>query len=219
MRSKADYDPKARRRPRHSLAINFIKDKRVHRQSSYSPTKIKLRQQLVDAMGARRMRVLDTFCGRGDMHQAVWHQCAAYHGIDQEWVKDERLQFVGDNREILRALDLYQWNVFDLDPFGSPWEQAYILSARRHVRKRERVGIVVTAGDVLKVKAGSFPLGLRAVMGVPWIPGMAAQTMDLPGQALRRVIHRMGAKPVRWWQAHSRVGSGLAYIGAVLEAS
>jgi hypothetical protein len=216
---KADYDPLAKRRPRHSLAINFIKARRTHRQSSYLGTKIKLRQQLLKAMGAQNAHVLDLFAGAGEMHRHVWRHCAAYTGIDEEWFRDERLMYVGDNRAILRAIDLDQFNVFDLDPFGSCWEQAFILASRRKVRPGERVGLALTVGDTLKIKAGSWPLGLRAMMGIGHVPGMASREMDLAGQALRRMMIRMGGRPVRYWQAHSKVGSGLVYMAVVMEGS
>src|SRR5262252_2796473 len=86
--------------------------------------KIEIRRNLLAAI--KPARVFDAFAGAGELHDAVWCEAAEYVGCDEKWFRDHRLMYVADNRRVLRAVDLTAFNIFDLDAYGSPWEQALI---------------------------------------------------------------------------------------------
>lgn len=98
--------------------------------------KAELRQRVLDAVG-KPAGVFDAFAGSGQMFSAVWHQAEHYVGCDLKWIRDGRLMFAGDNRRVLRAVDLAPFRVVDLDSYGSPWEQAIIVADRRRVAPGE----------------------------------------------------------------------------------
>jgi hypothetical protein len=84
--------------------------------------KAEIRQHVLDAIGAGEASVFDAYGGAGELYRAVWHKAARYVGCDMTWFRDKRTMFVADNRRVMRAIDLGQFNVFDLDAFGSPYE-------------------------------------------------------------------------------------------------
>jgi len=61
----------------------------------------------------------------------------------------------------MRALPLQEFSIFDFDAYGSPWEHAIILCARRRVQPGERLGLVLT----LKLRFGAFDDALATLVG------------------------------------------------------
>lgn len=106
------------------------------RESSNIGAKIKIRENVLLAIGTDRASVFDAFAAAGELHKAVWHRAHSYVGCDLQFFRDDRMAFVADNRRVLRSIDLAQFNLFDLDAFGSPWEQAYIIAKRRPLATR-----------------------------------------------------------------------------------
>lgn len=141
-----------------------------------------------------------------------------YVGCDLRWFQDERLAFVADNRRVLRSLDLRQFSVFDLDAYGSPWEQALIIAARRPVAPGERLGLVLTEGSGLKLRQGALPRALQIVAGLDHrVAGAARLQEDIINRAIAGLAARMNCEVARRWQAGKRSGSAVQYIGLVLE--
>jgi hypothetical protein len=179
-----------------------------------------IRRNVLAAIGADQARVFDAFAGSGQMHARVWSQAAHYIGCDLEFYRDERPAFVADNRRVMRAIDLAPFNVFDLDAYGSPWEQVTILAARRKLAPSEVCGLVLTEGSGLKIKFGTAPLALAKLAGVQHhLPGMSSQQDMLIGRAISRVARLMGGTVAKRWEAHGKVGSSMRYIGLVLEGA
>lgn len=125
-----------------------------HRKSRSD--KIELRRRVLEVMP--EARVLDAFAGSGSMYRNVWCAAASYVACDQRWYPDERLAYVVDNRILLRNIDLQPFNVFDLDAYGSPWEQVAIVCARRKVAPGELIAMVLTDGSRLNLKMGACRL-------------------------------------------------------------
>jgi hypothetical protein len=179
--------------------------------------KTRIREMVLAAIGAENARVFDAFAGAGLMHSAVWHQAAEYVGCDKQWFHDDRKAYVGDNRRVMRAIDLSKFTIFDCDAHGCPWEQLYILAARRPLAPGEVLGLVVTEGLGLKQNMGGTSKALAKLARIrTHMPGMGAARNDLIERALRRICEMMHAKVERRWQADGNKGSRVAYIGLVL---
>ena len=177
--------------------------------------KIEIREHVLASIG--KAHVFDAFAGTGAMFDAVWSKAESYVGCDLDWTRDERLAYVADNRRVLRAIDLAPFNVFDLDAFGSPWEQAIIVAARRPVAKGERVGLLLTDGSGLALKQNNMPKALAELAGLRGKPaGMNRWQDDLIDMALAGLIERMGVSIEKRWQAHRTAGAAVRYIGLIL---
>lgn len=180
--------------------------------------KVQIRRNVMDAIGI--VRVFDAFAGDGGMWRAVWSEARHYVGCDLEWYRDARLAYVADNRRVLRAIDLGEFNTFDLDAYGSPWEQALILADRRPVAAGEKIGLLLTEGSGLKLKMGGFPGALRMLAGIRAGAvggGTGASRAELNDRAIAGLAKRMNCNVLNRWEAHGKTGTHMAYIGLVFE--
>lgn len=179
--------------------------------------KVELRRRLLSEVGQERAVVFDAFAGSGEMYREVWSAAAGYVGCDLRMFRDGRRAFVADNRRVLRAVDLATFNVFDLDAYGSPWEQALIIAARRKVAADERIAIALTEGSGLKLKTGGIPDALRILCGVKGKPaGLARHQDELIGAAIAGFARRLNCGVERRWEAARGGGAAMHYIGLVL---
>ncbi len=203
-------------RPRNKFSSGVKAVGKVNNHAVAGKAKALLRLNVLGEI--ERAVVFDAFAGSGEMFRQVWHQAAGYVGCDTTWYRDERRVFVADNRRVLRAIDLAPFNVFDLDSYGSPWEQAIIIAARRPVQRGERIGLVLTEGSGLKLKLGGYPAALRLLAGLRGAPAGGARGQDeLTDRAIAGLCRRMGAQVLRRWQARGKTGAGVRYIGLVIE--
>lgn len=177
--------------------------------------KIELRRLVLEAVGGR---VFDCFAGEGSMHAAVWSRApGGYEGCDLRYFPTERLAFVGDCRRVLRNIDLAPFSIFDLDSYGSPWEPAIIIAARRKVAPGERIGFVITEGSGLKLKFGALPGALSSLSGAPAkLPGSSRAGKELAGRAILALAKRMKCRIEKIWRAERAQGSAMLYFGVVL---
>lgn len=190
---------------------------KTHNNARGKAAKVALRERLLDAIGPDRARVFDAFAGKGEMHRAVWSRAAGYVGCDLEWHRDARRVFVADNRTVMRAVDLAPHNVFDLDAFGSPWEQMLILGDRRPWREGEPVAIALTEGEGLKLNMGGVPRALAQLAGVPTrLPHANRMADELADAALRAWLARTGTRLVRHWRTAERTGGSQMRYSALL---
>jgi hypothetical protein len=73
-------------------------------------------------------RVLDLFCGNGEMYRRAYKDRASYyHGVDKNKIHDFELCELNNNIVYITRRDLSQYNVFDLDDYGTPWKQLYLI--------------------------------------------------------------------------------------------
>lgn len=202
---------------RPSFAASLSGEKK-HNASGALHAKVAMRRNVLDAIGAGRARVFDAYAGPGEMWRAVWRDAFYYTGCDEEWFKDERRVFVADTQVVMRAIDLGAFNVFDLDAFGSPWECATILAARRKVKPGELVGLCLTDGSGLRLKMSGVPHALARLAGVGGSMKLANRGHDaLFERALSVVCERMGARVVKRWRAASTVRAAMRYEGIAME--
>lgn len=183
--------------------------------------KVQIRQHVLNELTPARTVVFDAFAGTGLMWAEVWKHAAGYVGCDERWHADARCCFVADNRRVMRCIDLSPFTCFDLDAFGSPWDQALILAARRRLAPGERVGLVLTEGTWMKTRSGTgWPHGLRQATGiVSTAAGMGDKGMhdELIARGLRTVVRLMGGRIVRQWRAIGSTGAQMRYLGSVIE--
>lgn len=187
---------------------------------SATAAKVSLRRRVLERM--EPTRVLDAFCGNGAMYDAVWREAAEYTGIDEryEW-PDARRRYVGDNRRILRAIDLGRFNIFDFDAYGSPWEQMLILAERRQWAPGERGAIVLTDGSSMKTRYGRLGRALATLVGQSTVPPSTKNDEWIGDVALRAWSKKAGVRVTAMWRAVSLAGATgghkMVYSAALLE--
>lgn len=179
--------------------------------------KIELRRHLLAHIP--NARVFDAYAGSGKMHREVWHQATAYVGCDLKWYRDTRSAYAADNVRVMRAIDLADFNIFDLDAYGSPWVQATILSARRRLKPGERIGVALTDGSALKLKLGQCPKALAELcnLATATVPGINRVHAMLIDQGIREVARRMGGAVIEQWDHVRPGGSEMRYLSVVIQ--
>lgn len=179
--------------------------------------KVAIRRNVIAAIGAHAA-VFDAFAGAGEMYSAVWKDAASYTGCDQKPQNDGRLMFCGDNRRVMRAIDLAKFNCFDFDSYGSPWVQAIILADRRRVAAGELVGLVLTEGAGFAYKSNIVPQAIAILTGLrTGIVGLSKKQDAVIDKAIAGLARRMGCTVEKRWQAEGRTGSAMRYIGLALK--
>lgn len=113
--------------------------------------KVELRQWVLREV--QPARVIDVFAGDGEMYRDAWSKAAEYLGFDERPIHDARSLMIGDSYQLLRAIDLRRWNVFDVDCYGQPWQALLIIAARRQWAAGE-IGAVVCTDSSLRTKFG-----------------------------------------------------------------
>jgi len=98
-------------------------------------------------------RVLDLFCGAGEMYKRVYAgKVAEYVGVDRAKVHDPALCVRTDNRQYIARHDISRFNVVDLDDYGCPW---LLLFAVTEKAGPGRLVVFVTDGLPLHLKVDS----------------------------------------------------------------
>lgn len=192
---------------------------KAHNAPAARNAKIEIRERVFNAFRlVGPVHVFDAFAGGGEMYRAVWNNAASYVGCDKERQRDERTMFCADNRRVMRSIDLRAFNVFDLDAFGSPFEQATILAARRVLKPGELVGLVLTDGSSLTMKMGALPNAMMALTNIrSHMAGFMRWRDDILGQALLSICKHMNAKIAHRWEAQGKTRAMVRYVGLVLE--
>jgi hypothetical protein len=177
--------------------------------SAAHAAKIQLRRNVLGCVS--NASVLDCFCGHGEMWRGAWVDAAAYVGCDQRPVQpQDPPRFWCDNLMLLRSLDLRQFNVFDLDAYGSPWSQMIVIAARRLWKPGELGAVVITDGSNMHSRYGGRCAGLQDLLGVSSSGGPTGLQAAIMAsrRALRNWTKRSRVQVRKTWQARGN-GSGL----------
>lgn len=199
-------------------AVAATDDGKVYNHPEALAEKVDIRLRVLDAV--RPAHVLEACCGpEGEMWRRAWSRADVYAGIDTAWVEsDTRRRYVGDNRAILRAIDLRPFNVFDLDSFTSPWALAVIIAARRPWAPGERGALVVTDCTGAFSQRGARPCaGLHELSGMRGLLPRKATGHDLREAALAGWVARARVKVLHRWQFVRVASSDVAYVAIVFE--
>lgn len=196
------------------MALNSLTGVKTDNNPQAFRAKVDIRRRVLEAVAAPN--VFDAFAGTGQMYSAVWKDAQGYTGCDLKWARDGRTMFAADNRRVMRAIDLAPFNVFDLDSYGSPWEQAIIIADRRRVAPGELLGLAITEGAGLSYKANIVSHAIGELTGLrPGIVGLAKKQDAVIDRAIAGLARRMSCDITARWQAEGRTGASMRYIGLV----
>jgi hypothetical protein len=139
-------------------------------------------------------RVLDCFCGKGRIYQAVYQgKVQFYRGVDNQKIHSLVLCTVMDNIKYLASMDISEFNVFDLDAYGSPWKQMYLILKRS---SQKEIMMFITDGLVMNLKRNNHVTNLVSMTeNIPkWlnIPGVNRRYTDIFATMLLDATSRYG---------------------------
>jgi hypothetical protein len=130
--------------------------------NSHLSTKLRVRKEALERIGKSEVHVLDAFAGQEIVWGAMRRLCPNINittlGIDKaKYLKPSII--MGDNRKVMKGLDLTEFDLIDLDAFGCPWEQLAICA-----EQAPEVPVVATH---IIVTLGPTPRQLLEVAGIP----------------------------------------------------
>jgi hypothetical protein len=139
-------------------------------------------------------KVLDLFCGNGEMYKRAYKDLALkYHGTDKEKVHDTNICTLINNVIYIAHNDITDYNVFDLDDYGTPWKLLYLILRKLPPGK---VTIFITDGLVMHQKVdGKVTKFVSATERLPRkfnIPGLNRYYIDIFATMLKDIEIRYG---------------------------
>lgn len=194
---------------------------KVNNHKKGQPRKIALRRKLIEQLGdPAKISVLDCYAGAGVMWRNVWREVGNYYGCDLEWKPwYPHRSFCTDNRRVLRCIDLAPFNLFDLDAYGSPWEQAAIIADRRKLAPGELIGLALTDGSAMRARMGSVDWKLADMAGIDVnMSGAQREWTGITAKALEQMAKRMRGEVVDVWEAEPD-GRSMVYSAATLRGA
>ena len=138
------------------------KFKGVKTNNAKTDAKQKLRESVF--LNMKNSNVLEVYCGSGEMYNAVWYKAEKYTGIDKVKFFDKRHTICGDAEKAIRLVDINDYNIFDIDAYGSPYEILDYIVGKIDL-KNKKIGFVVTDGVNMDLKLGRVCKGLRRFIG------------------------------------------------------
>lgn len=167
--------------------------------------------------GIENQKVLEIFCGAGEMYNAVWKDADKYTGIDKVKFFDVRHTICGDAEKGLRLIDVNDYNIFDIDAYGSPYEILnYILE--KLTEENRRIGFVVTDGIDMDLKLGRLCSGLRRFVGYDHHIAKRAHILhdEFINIVLEKIKERLKGEIVNFKIAHGTKGSSMRYYSFIV---
>ncbi len=189
----------------------------VKTNNAKTSVKAELRQYLLDAID--KPKVLEVFCGDGEMYRTVWHEADKYTGIDIIKYFDERHTICGDARKSLRVIDdLSEYNIFDIDAYGSPYDVLDdILTLEPDLKKP--VAFCITDGVDMDLKLGRVCKGLRKFIG--YEHHIAKRANNLHDSFIKmvcdEVARRLNGKITSFKIATGKTGAAMKYYAFIIE--
>lgn len=136
--------------------------KHIYNENSHLPTKVRLRVEALQRIGKDKVHILDAFAGSGTVWRNVQNKLPDVEvvvlGIDKKKYISANV-IMGDNRKVMKGLDLSAFDLIDLDAFGCPWEQLAICA--------ESAGQVPVAITHISITLGPVPQGVLKACGIP----------------------------------------------------
>ena len=162
-------------------------------------------------------KVLEVFCGAGEMYKNVWHNSEKYTGIDKVKYFDERHTICGDAEKAVRLIDVNDYNIFDIDAYGSPYEILdYIVS--KIDQENKKIGFVITDGVNMDLKLGRVCKGLRRFIGYDFHIAKRANVLhdDFIKIVIDKIAEKLKGKIENLLIAQGVTGSSMRYYSFVI---
>lgn len=185
---------------------------RVDNAADMTASKVSMRRWCVAELGGTAT-VLDAFAGEQHLRRASYPGLP-WRGIDVRKLGPD--QYVGDNRRVLRAIDLRPFNLFDLDAYGEPFEQAAVIATRRPLAPGERAAMLLTI-SLFRIKLGEHSKILEAILGTPKGLACVPAAMLAVDRAEAWIVNRWRGTTVARRRALGHTNIGMVYDALIVE--
>lgn len=177
--------------------------------------KIDAKIELRKSIDCKELSVLECFCGKGEMFDAVWKNAYHYEGIDIEEQNDKRIVHKGDCALILKKLNLDNFQVFDIDAYGSPYECLQIIFQKiKKIKKSKTYHFFITDGIDIDLRMGKIEnfFGLLSGLKVKKLNNAHLLHDYFINKIIKNLCVDMGAELINSKIAKGKTGSGMRYF-------
>lgn len=136
-----------------------IRSKEVKTDNRSLPTKLAMRTRVLQAAGVTEARVLDVCAGEGRIWDAMRRRIAVAQYVPCDKTSRRPGAFELEAIQAIRAFDLAEFNVIDIDPYGEPWWVYFTLLPLLRVK----TCIFLTCGMTMP----RMSLTMREAAGIP----------------------------------------------------
>jgi tRNA G26 N,N-dimethylase Trm1 len=191
------------------------KFKGVKTNNAKTDAKQKLRESVF--LNMKNSNVLEVYCGSGEMYNAVWYKAEKYTGIDKVKFFDKRHTICGDAEKAIRLVDINDYNIFDIDAYGSPYEILDYIVGKIDL-KNKKIGFVVTDGVNMDLKLGRVCKGLRRFIGYDFHIAKRANVLhdDFIKIVIDKIASRLKGKVENLLIAQGVTGAAMRYYSFVI---
>lgn len=195
--------------------VMMSKFRGVKTNNAKTNAKKELRQSVFSEI--KNQKVLEVFCGSGEMYHAVWKYAEMYTGIDKVKFFDERHTICGDAEKAIRLVNVNDYNIFDIDAYGSPYEILNYIIDKIDDSNR-KIGFVITDGINMDLKLGRVCLGLRRFVDYDHHIAKRAHILhdEFIKIVLERIKERLKGNISSFKIAHGNKGSNMRYYSFIV---
>lgn len=162
--------------------------------------------------------IIEVFCGTGEMYQSVWKRADKYLGIDKLKFFDERTTICGDALKALLTIDISEFNIFDIDAYGSPYDCLSIITDKL-IGRKGIIGFVITDGSGMDLKMGNISKGLQKIVGLD--VNKVAKIYKFHDLLIKKIVEnisiKLGADIIQTSIAKGKTGAAMRYYSYVLD--
>lgn len=179
-----------------------------------------LRSGAVSMLASQKTHVLEVFCGKGEMYEAVWSECNSYLGIDKRKFQDKRAVLIGDAMSALLQVNCSEYNIFDIDAYGSPYEcLAEIVKQLEQKNKHKRIAFCITDGVQMDLRMGNITLSMACLSGINVKKISRAHKLHdvIIARIIDHIASRLHCNVIDKKIAIGATGSGMRYYSFVIE--
>lgn len=177
--------------------------------------KIDAKTELRKKINCKNLSVLECFCGKGEMFDAVWKSALWYEGIDIEAQNDNRTVHLGDCALILKKLNIENFDVFDIDAYGSPYECLQIIIKKiKKLKKLKTYYFFITDGIDIDLRMGNIEnfFGLLSGLSIKKLNNAHLLHDYFINKIIKNLCVEIGGTLLESMMARGKAGSGMRYI-------
>ena len=183
--------------------------------NSALPLKVGVRRWILER--TEEPAVLDLYCGKvGKMYQLVWREAGTYLGTDKNEPHGLGPAIKLSAERAVSTLPLDRWNIYDIDPYDSPWAIARKII---HRRGPGLFGLVLTSGEGRGLRNGDSNEIIRRTIGASSLSNLTLLgrwQYDVMGLMIRSLLEMEGMAFSGGVQAHTGGPNPMYYFGLLL---
>lgn len=190
----------------------------IKTDNAKNTSKINIRKMVLDKFD--KSHVFDAFYGEGAMYDDVWYKADSHVGCDLRKIFTKKTKIhCGNNLKFIKANSMKRFNIFDLDAYGSPYEQMDEIIKKIQHNNIEKTAFCITDGVQMDLRMGRICKGLRVMteINTSRVTSIYKEHDNLIKLVILNTARRLNKSVVFSKIAKGVTGSGMRYYAFILD--